>query len=126
MPTTIEHDYVIAAAHRLPHVHDGHQCGRMHGHNYTITLVCTGEVDPNLGWIFDFAALTDAWTVYVHAALDHRTLNDVIGLSNPTSENLAWWIFNRMEVPVAELAPTARLVRVVVAEKDRSRVTYEP
>jgi 6-pyruvoyltetrahydropterin/6-carboxytetrahydropterin synthase len=65
-----------------------------------------GEVDPTTGWIVDFAELSAAFAP-LHDALDHRYLNDVPGLENPTSEHLARWVWGRL---VGELPGLSRIV----------------
>lgn len=57
MKTTLYKDFTFEAAHRLPNVPEGHKCGRLHGHSFVVRLEITGEVDPNTGWIIDFAEL---------------------------------------------------------------------
>src|SRR6201996_9180897 len=99
----------LEAAHRLPHVPEGHKCARLHGHSFKITVTVRGEVDPKLGWILDFAEIARAWEP-LHAQLDHRFLNEVPGLENPTSENLARFVFERIRLP------GARVFSVGVAE----------
>ena len=98
MRTEIQKTFGIEAAHRLPHVPAGHKCARLHGHSFRITLHVTGEVDPVLGWIVDFAELTSAFAP-LHALLDHQYLNEVPGLENPTSENLAHFVLTRVKLP---------------------------
>jgi len=83
------------AAHWLPHVPEGHKCGRMHGHTYRVELILSGEVDPARGWFVDYADIADAWAA-VDGILDHRCLNHVEGLENPTTENLAPWILRQL------------------------------
>lgn len=96
--TEISRQFRLEAAHRLPHVPPDHKCARLHGHSFSITVTVGGEVDPKLGWIVDFAELDRAFQP-IHAALDHRYLNEVEGLDNPTSENLARWILQRLKLP---------------------------
>ena len=83
------------SAHRLPHVPDGHKCGRLHGHSYVVDVHVTGPVDPHTQWVVDFADISKAFEP-VHDALDHRYLNEIDGLSNPTCERLAVWIWDRL------------------------------
>jgi 6-pyruvoyltetrahydropterin/6-carboxytetrahydropterin synthase len=104
MPRTeISKTFNIEAAHRLPHVPPGHKCERLHGHSFRITLHVTGEVDPKLGWIVDFAELARAFAP-LHAILDHHYLNEVPGLENPTSENLARFVLERVQLAQGKLA----------------------
>ena len=60
MSTTLFKDFTFEAAHHLPHVPEGHKCGRLHGHSFMVRLEITGEVDPHTGWIMDFAELKAA------------------------------------------------------------------
>lgn len=86
----------IEAAHRLPHVPPGHKCARLHGHSFRIEVHVGGEPDPQLGWVMDFGDIKAAFAP-LFEALDHRYLNEVPGLENPTSEQLARWIWERLE-----------------------------
>ena len=86
----------LESAHRLPHVPPGHKCSRVHGHSFVIEVHVSGPLDATLGWVMDFAEIKRAFEP-VHEALDHRYLNDVDGLDNPTSENLAIWIWSRLK-----------------------------
>jgi 6-pyruvoyltetrahydropterin/6-carboxytetrahydropterin synthase len=104
MPRTeISKTFSIEAAHRLPHVPQDHKCARLHGHSFRITLHVTGEVDPKLGWIVDFAEIARAFAP-LHALLDHHYLNEVPGLENPTSENLARFVLERVQLAQGKLA----------------------
>jgi len=79
----------------LPGVHDGHKCKTQHGHNYTVEVTIGGEVNPRTGFIIDFWDL-DKIVQPVIDQVDHRTLNYVNGLENPTAENIALWFFNKL------------------------------
>ena len=74
---------------------DDHKCSRLHGHSYRIEVRVSGPVGSETGWVVDFADLKAAWRP-LHEALDHRYLNEIPGLENPTSENLARWIWERL------------------------------
>jgi 6-pyruvoyltetrahydropterin/6-carboxytetrahydropterin synthase len=99
----------IEAAHRLPNVPEGHKCARLHGHSFRVELHVEGPIDPVFGWVMDFGDLKARFQP-LYDRLDHHYLNDIEGLDNPTSENLARWIFERLRVDVPGLA------RVVVHE----------
>jgi 6-pyruvoyltetrahydropterin/6-carboxytetrahydropterin synthase len=96
--TEISRSFSIEAAHRLPHVPEGHKCSRLHGHSFKVTLHVGGELDPKLGWIIDFAEIDRAFQP-IHQLLDHRYLNEVPGLENPTSELVARFILERVKLP---------------------------
>ena len=110
-------ELTFEAAHRLPHVPEGHKCARLHGHSFRVEVHVAGEIDPTAGWVTDFADVRAACQPLV-AALDHRYLNEIDGLDNPTSEHVARWIWVR-------LAPTLPgLSAVTVRETCTSGCTY--
>lgn len=88
-------EFRFEAAHRLPHVPEGHKCARLHGHSFQVAVHVHGPVGADTGWVMDFADLSTAFRP-LHDLLDHRYLNEVEGLENPTSENLARWIWERL------------------------------
>lgn len=88
-------EFSFEAAHRLPNVAPDHKCARLHGHSFHVRLTVTGPIDEKLGWVIDFAEVKRAFQP-IHAALDHQYLNEIDGLSNPTSEVLARWIWDRV------------------------------
>ncbi len=109
--------FQIEAAHRLPNVPPGHKCGRLHGHSFIIEIVLDGPVDPHTGWVMDFADIKAVFKP-LFEQLDHNLLNDLPGLENPTSENLALWIWTRLK-------PTLPLLsQIVIAETCNSRCIY--
>jgi len=89
-------EFTFEAAHRLPHVPEGHKCARLHGHSFHVAVHVRGAVDAASGWITDFAEVKRAFQP-LHDQLDHRYLNEIEGLSNPTTEILARWIWQRLK-----------------------------
>jgi 6-pyruvoyltetrahydropterin/6-carboxytetrahydropterin synthase len=85
-------EFTIEAAHRLPNVPPGHKCARLHGHSFHISVHVRGPVDPQTGWVIDFADIKHAFEP-IEEKIDHNYLNEVEGLENPTSENLARWLW---------------------------------
>lgn len=109
--------FSVEAAHWLPNVPPGHKCRRMHGHSFQIEVHVEGPVDAELGWVMDFADIKAAFGP-IEERIDHYCLNEVPGLENPTSENLARWIW-------AELLPALPLLsKVVVKETCTSGSVY--
>ena len=82
------------AANFLPLVPYGHKCRRLHGHTYRVEVICEGPLDAR-GMVLDYAEIAERWEV-IEAQLDHRYLNEVPGLENPTTEALALWIVDRL------------------------------
>lgn len=107
--------YRFEAAHRLINVPPDHPCGRMHGHGFEVLL----HTEPGLSAQPDTRASEDqrpvdtalalageqldAHWAPLHEQLDHRCLNDLTGLENPTSERLAHWLWARLKPRVPAL-----------------------
>lgn len=89
-------DFSIEAAHRLPNVPEGHKCARLHGHSFQVRVVVSGSPDKTSGWIMDFSEIKEVFKP-IFEQLDHHYLNDIDGLENPTSENLAIWIWRKLK-----------------------------
>lgn len=88
-------EFSFEAAHRLPNVAPEHKCFRLHGHSFRCEVHVSGPLDARLGWVLDFAGIKAAVKPVIEQ-LDHRYLNEIEGLENPTSENLAVWIWDRL------------------------------
>jgi queuosine biosynthesis protein QueD len=74
-------------------MHEGHKCRRMHGHTYKVQVEVGGELRN--GMLPDYESIG----VIVKAVtdrLDHRVLNEIGGLENPTTELLAVWLAERI------------------------------
>jgi 6-pyruvoyltetrahydropterin/6-carboxytetrahydropterin synthase len=95
-------EYRFEAAHRLPHVPPGHKCARLHGHSFKFEIHVTGPVDPHTGWLIDFGVLDDVVMPIVNE-LDHRYMNEIPGLENPTSEVTVKWLFDRIKAKLPQL-----------------------
>jgi len=90
------------AAHFLPNVPPGHQCGRMHGHGFEVILHVNQNVTgQDIGT--DLDRLGELWDP-IHQRLHRRCLNDIAGLENPTSEMMAAWIWSQLKPVLDELS----------------------
>ena len=96
-------DFSFEAAHRLPNVPSDHKCARLHGHSFQVRVSVDGPVGERTGWVMDFAELKAAFRP-VYDQLDHGYLNEIDGLENPTSENLARWIWRELSSVLAGLS----------------------
>ena len=109
--------FQFEAAHLLPNLPATHKCRRLHGHSFQAEIVVAGDCDPKLGWMMDYADIAEAFKP-LWEQLDHRYLNEIPGLENPTSEHIAQWIWEglRAKLPV--------LTEVIVAETCTSKCVY--
>ena len=117
MKMELRKTFQFEAAHLLPHLPESHKCRRLHGHSFRVDVVVAGECDPKLGWLMDYADISEAFKPLLDR-LDHYYLNEIPGLENPTSENLAVWIWKQLK-PALPL-----LSEIVVAETCMSRCVY--
>ena len=84
---------------------------------YRVEVTLAGEMDPKMGWLVDYGTIKEAVEPLLRR-LDHQDLNDIPGLGNSTSENLAKWIFDQLKPALPLLAAIA------VLETDSTRCVY--
>lgn len=102
-PMEIFKEFNFEAAHRLPNVPAGHKCARLHGHSFQVRIYVAGPVGSESGWVMDFGDIKAAFKP-IWNQLDHYYLNEIPGLENPTSENLAVWIWEKLKPTLPELS----------------------
>jgi 6-pyruvoyltetrahydropterin/6-carboxytetrahydropterin synthase len=117
MNIELRKSFQFEAAHLLPHLPATHKCRRLHGHSFKVEIAVFGECDPKLGWLIDYAEISEAFRP-LYDQLDHFYLNEIAGLENPTSENVAVWIWKHLK-PRLPL-----LTEVAVAETCTARAIY--
>lgn len=91
------------SAHFLPNVPEGHKCRTLHGHTYRMTLYFDGEINEKLGWIMDFSDIKAVVNPII-GRIDHKLLNDIEGLENPTCELVAIWLWHKIKSEVPQLS----------------------
>lgn len=111
-------EFTFEAAHYLPHAPVSHKCRRLHGHSFMVSIHVSGIVDSHAGWVMDFNEIKQAFSPILNE-LDHYCLNDIAGLENPTSENLARWIWQRLKPSLPELS------KVIIRETCNSGCVYQ-
>jgi 6-pyruvoyltetrahydropterin/6-carboxytetrahydropterin synthase len=120
MEWTLEKEFRFEASHVLPR--HGGKCARLHGHSWRGRLVCRGtalqSTGPSVGMVLDYGELSAAIRPLLDQFLDHYHLNDSLQLENPTSEEVARWIFDRVKPVVPQLT------QVVLDETCTSRCVY--
>lgn len=95
-------EFRFEAAHRLPNLPVGHKCGRLHGHSFCVEVHVEGPVDSRTGMLVDYAEIKAAFGE-LDEQLDHRYLNQLPGLENPTSENIVCWIWQHLKPRLPQL-----------------------
>lgn len=103
MQVSLTKTFRFEAAHELPTFPEGHKCRRLHGHSFRFDVVVEGEVDPAKGYLIDYGDIKKVAEPLVKR-LDHYYLNDIEGLSNPTSEVISKWIYDHLKPSLPLLA----------------------
>ncbi|MBN2145488.1 MAG: 6-carboxytetrahydropterin synthase QueD [Candidatus Aureabacteria bacterium] len=88
--------FTFDAAHFLPCLPESHPCSKMHGHHFKIAVSVKGKVRSGHGWVMDYGEIKEKTQPLIQQ-LDHSVLNDIPGLENPTSEQIALWFWNRLK-----------------------------
>ncbi len=119
---TLTKEFRFEAAHQLPQ-HDG-KCRRLHGHSWVMRVIVEGEslynAGPKSGMLMDFYDIGQVVKPLVDGFLDPFYLNETTGLQNPTSEELARWVYDR-------LSPSLRELKAVeINETCTSACRYQP
>ena len=93
--------FTFDSAHFLPHVPEGHKCKNVHGHTYRLTVHLEAPLEEHLCWVMDFADVKKVVKPIINQ-VDHKLLNDIEGLENPTCEILAQWLWEKIkpEIPI--------------------------
>jgi len=87
-------EFTFEAAHQLPLVPKDHKCFQLHGHSFKVRVYVQGPVNE-MGWVIDFAEIKRICKPWIET-LDHSFLNEIDGLENPTSENIAMWLWDKL------------------------------
>ncbi|MBC7913131.1 MAG: 6-carboxytetrahydropterin synthase QueD [Pyrinomonadaceae bacterium] len=110
--------FTFDSAHFLPNLPEGHPCKSLHGHTYHLTVYVEGDVLTEQGWVIDFKDLKKAVQPVI-GLVDHKLLNDIEGLQNPTSELLAIWFWDNLKPDLPQLK------KIELKETPTSGVIYE-
>ncbi|MEI8279668.1 MAG: 6-carboxytetrahydropterin synthase QueD [Bacteroidota bacterium] len=110
--------FTFDSAHFLPNVPDGHKCKEMHGHTYQLTVFIEGNLLKDLNWVMDFSDLKEVVGPVIDQ-VDHKMLNNIPGLENPTCEAIAIWLWNNIKPGVPQLQ------KIELNETPTSGVIYD-
>ncbi len=118
----LEKEFRFEASHQLLR-HDG-KCQRLHGHSWRGKLICESHSlqsnGPQTGMVIDFSEMSKAIHPLVEKYLDHWHLNETTGLENPTAEELARWVYDRVKPHLPQLTA------VCIEETCTARCEYRP
>lgn len=89
---TIRKSFAFSAGHHLLGLPEDHQCARIHGHNYVVTVELCAATLNEVGFVKDYGELKPI-KEYIDSTLDHRDLNTILEI-NPTAELMAKFFFN--------------------------------
>lgn len=115
------------SAHYLPRVKDTHKCRQDHGHTYRIRIYFSCSMDEYMGWLIDYDVVKPFWQM-IHKRLDHKKLNEVEGLENPTCELIATYIAKELQAKLDSLGPARKVTvaRIELRETEKCGVVWEP
>ena len=86
-------NFNIESARSLPNVPKTHPCYNVHGHSFKIKISVKQKIDKTTGFVIDFQDGSQP----IIEILDHKYLNDIEDLNNPTSENMCIWIWKKLK-----------------------------
>lgn len=115
----IAKEFHFSASHQLKALPDEHQCARMHGHNYVVTVELASPTLNLYGFVRDYLELAPLKR-YLDDELDHRHLNDVLGDDGVTAERMARHLYDWCKA----LWPETVAVRV--SETPKTWAEYRP
>jgi len=110
-------EFTFDSAHFLPNVPEGHKCKEIHGHTYHLRVYIQGQPDTQMGWLMDFKELKDMVSPFINT-VDHKLMNNIPGLENPTAENITVWFWEKLKPAVPGL------IRIELKETATTGVIY--
>tara|TARA_B110000444_G_C18805268_1_gene579594 strand:- start:377 stop:733 length:357 start_codon:yes stop_codon:yes gene_type:complete len=108
----------IESARSLPNLPDSHPCKNIHGHSFKIKIIVSGKINKSTGMVIDFDEIDKLFNP-IHSLIDHKYLNNIEGLENPSSENLAIWIWEKLKPKL----PT--ITQIEIKETDKTGCIYK-
>ncbi len=94
--------YFFDAAHYLTNFEKNHKYSKIHGHSYEVIIRILGQADKTNNWVINYDDIDNVINPLIEK-LDHKTLNEIKDLGNPTSENLARWLWKRIKKKIKNL-----------------------
>lgn len=113
----------FSAAHLLSEI--GGKCEELHGHNFKVEISVAAEKLNSAGLLIDFRFLKKILGEILND-IDHKHLNTLAFFTgiNPSAENIARYIYEKMELKVKTAG--VKMIRVKIWESENAAVTYLP
>jgi 6-pyruvoyltetrahydropterin/6-carboxytetrahydropterin synthase len=118
MKFELRQEFRLESARYLPLLPKNHPCSQTHGHSFRVCLILHGELNEKVGWVRDYHEVQVIWDQEIKKYLDHKLLNDVPELNNPTSELICKWIFNKLKPKLSELK------QIIISETPNTECRY--
>ena len=106
------------AARHLPKLKDGHICKEIHGHTFNLKIYVQGKINNDTGFIMDFFDIDKIVQKNILIRIDHKLLNDIKNLENPTSEILSKWIWGQLTDKIPDL------YKIILSEDHGTGIIY--
>lgn len=117
MKIELKQQFQIESARHLPHLDNTHPCSQIHGHSFVIWLTFHGPIKQPQGWLIDYNDIQQKVNPIIKQ-IDHKLLNNISGLENPTTENLCIWLFEKIQKLLPEIT------RVTIKETPATECSY--
>ena len=111
--------YIFHAARFIPTLAKEHPCSNMHGHTFKIIIEVEGEINKETGFVMDFYDIDKIVKANIIDKIDHKILNEIPGLENPSSEYLSIWIWEHL------ISQLPLLSKVSVSEEHGTGMEYK-
>jgi 6-pyruvoyltetrahydropterin/6-carboxytetrahydropterin synthase len=121
---TIGKQFSFASAHQLSGLPDGHKCGRLHGHNYTVDVIIQSQALDETGFVIDYGELSFVKD-FIDKEIDHKNLNDIFDFQT-TAENLAQYFYFHFKTLLKAKRENIILSEVIVTETPKTFASYKP
>ena len=107
------------SARHLPKLDDNHICKKIHGHTFNLIVYVNGEINSKTGFVIDFYTIDKIVESNIIKKIDHKLLNDIPNLDNPTSEHLCVWIWNNLNKQLEGLS------KIILSEDHGTGIVFK-
>tara|TARA_B100001093_G_scaffold484995_1_gene518928 strand:+ start:444 stop:800 length:357 start_codon:yes stop_codon:yes gene_type:complete len=96
-------NFFFDAAHYMPNFPKDHKYRKIHGHSYELKIHIHGDLTAENEWVMDLENINKHVDPLLKL-IDHNLLNDIKGLENPTSENIAKWFWKELKKKIPSIS----------------------